>query len=262
MLDQPLQLFSSFASEIADVARQIVRTAAAGPRRPVAKSDSSPVTETDRAVEQSLRERIADRFPRHGVLGEEFGAEGLGEEFVWVIDPIDGTKAFVGGLAVYGTLISLTHGGTPVLGLIDNPVTGDRWLGLSGRATTLNGVAIRTASTALLSEAFMANGNPEPFQQNEKDGVERLRLSTRWCVYGGELHGLWPRRGRQHRHQHRWRARSLRLLRPCPGGDGCGRMYHGLAGSAAHADFRQSVPRGRQRSLASPSPRNAELMQL
>ena len=185
MLDQPLQLFSSFASEIADVARQIVRTAAAGPRRPVAKSDSSPVTETDRAVEQSLRERIADRFPRHGVLGEEFGAEGLGEEFVWVIDPIDGTKAFVGGLAVYGTLISLTHGGTPVLGLIDNPVTGDRWLGLSGRATTLNGVAIRTASTALLSEAFMANGNPEPFQQNEKDGVERLRLSTRWCVYGG-----------------------------------------------------------------------------
>ena len=185
MPDHLLDLFSGFANEMADAARQIIRKAAAGQRRPVAKSDSSPVTETDRAVEQSLRARIADRFPGHGVLGEEFGAEGLGEEFVWVIDPIDGTKAFVGGLAVYGTLISLTQGGTPVLGLIDNPVTGDRWLGLSGRETTLNGVAIRAASTSLLAEAFMANGNPEPFQANEKDGVERLRKSTRWCVYGG-----------------------------------------------------------------------------
>ena len=185
MLDQPLDLFSGFANDIADVARQIVRKAAAGQRRPVAKSDSSPVTETDRAVEQALRERIADRFPGHGVLGEEFGAEGLGEEFVWVIDPIDGTKAFVGGLAVYGTLISLTRGGLPVLGLIDNPVTGDRWLGLSGRSTTLNGLPIRTASTALLAEAFMANGNPEPFETEDRGRVERLRRSTRWCVYGG-----------------------------------------------------------------------------
>lgn len=185
MLDQPLGLFTNFANEIADVARQIVRTAAAGQRRPVAKSDSSPVTETDRAVEQMLRERIADRFPNHGVLGEEFGAEGLDEEFVWVIDPIDGTKAFIGGLAVYGTLISLTRGGTPILGLIDNPVTGDRWLGEVGQNTTLNGKAIRTASTEVLAEAFMANGNPEPFRSEEKGSVDRLRQSTRWCVYGG-----------------------------------------------------------------------------
>lgn len=185
MLDQPIDIFSNFANEIADVARQIVRKTAAGRRRPVAKSDSSPVTETDRAVEHSLRERIADRFPGHGVLGEEFGAENLDEEFVWVIDPIDGTKAFVGGLAVYGTLISLTRGGTPILGLIDNPVTGDRWLGLSGRATTLNGLAVRSASTSLLAEAFMANGNPEPFEEKEKFRVNRLRQSTRWCVYGG-----------------------------------------------------------------------------
>ncbi|MCW8281608.1 histidinol-phosphatase [Agrobacterium sp. InxBP2] len=185
MLDKSLDHFTSFASEITDVARQIVRTAAAGQRRPAAKSDSSPVTETDRAVEQMLRGRIADRFPGHGVLGEEFGAEGLDKEFVWVIDPIDGTKAFIGGLAVYGTLISLTHGGTPVLGIIDNPVTGDRWLGQVGRNTTLNGKAVRTASTAVLAEAFMANGNPEPFQPDEKGSVDRLRQSTRWCVYGG-----------------------------------------------------------------------------
>ncbi|ANH08829.1 histidinol-phosphatase [Shinella sp. HZN7] len=185
MLDQPLDLFSGFASEMADLARGIVRQAAGGRRRPVAKSDSSPVTETDRAVERCLRERIAARFPAHGVLGEEFGAEGLDEEFVWVIDPIDGTKAFVGGLAVYGTLIALTCGGTPILGLIDNPVTGDRWLGLSGRPTTLNGAPVRTAATTRLAEAFMANGNPEPFAPVERARLERLRSSARWCVYGG-----------------------------------------------------------------------------
>lgn len=185
MPGQPFELYAGFASEIADLARGIVRKAAAGQRRPVAKSDSSPVTETDRAVEQALRARIADRFPAHGVLGEEFGAEGLDQEFVWVIDPIDGTKAFVGGLAVYGTLISLTQGGTPVLGLIDNPVTGDRWLGLSGQATTLNGTPVRTASTAVLAEAFMANGNPEPFEDGERAALDRLRTSARWCVYGG-----------------------------------------------------------------------------
>ena len=179
------QQFSGFAGEIADVAREIVRKAANGPRRPVAKSDSSPVTETDRAVEQALRQRIADRFPTHGVLGEEFGSEGLNEEFVWVIDPIDGTKAFVGGLAVYGTLIALARGGRPVLGLIDNPVTGDRWLGIEGQATMLNGQAIRTSQATALAEAFLANGNPEPFSAVEYPRFERLRDETRWCVYGG-----------------------------------------------------------------------------
>lgn len=184
-MPDPFQQFAGFANEIADVARDIVRRAGGGPRRPVVKSDLSPVTETDRAVEQALRQRIADRFPMHGVLGEEFGSEGLNEEFVWVIDPIDGTKAFVGGLAVYGTLIALARGGKPVLGLIDNPVTGDRWLGIDGQETTLNGAAIRTAQAASLTEAFLANGNPEPFSAAEYPRFERLRDATRWCVYGG-----------------------------------------------------------------------------
>jgi histidinol phosphatase-like enzyme (inositol monophosphatase family) len=185
MLDQPLSHFSDFANEIADLARQIIRNAAAAQRRPIAKSDSSPVTETDRTVEHCLRERIADRFPGHGVLGEEFGSDGLDREFVWVIDPIDGTKAFVGGLAVYGTLIALTRGGTPVLGLIDNPTTCDRWLGVLGQTTTLNSAPISTASTTALANAFMANGNPDAFTNPDRDRFEHLVKHTRWCVYGG-----------------------------------------------------------------------------
>lgn len=119
MLEQRIEQLSGSANDIADLAGQTIREAAGDKRQPMAKSDASPVTETDRLVEQCLRERIADRFPDHGVLGEEFGAEGLDKEFVWVIDPIDGTKAFIGGLPVYCTLISLTRGGTPVLGLVD-----------------------------------------------------------------------------------------------------------------------------------------------
>ena len=185
MLDQSLEQFTGFANEIADLARQTIRAADRIRRQPMAKLDASPVTETDRAVEQCLRERIADRFPNHGMLGEEFGAEGLDREFVWVIDPIDGTKAFVAGLPVYGTLISLTQGGTPVLGLIDDPTAGDRWLGLAGRPTTLNGTPIRTASTSALATAFMANGNPDAFDGPDGSRFEMLRQSTRWCVYGG-----------------------------------------------------------------------------
>ncbi|RVO43601.1 histidinol-phosphatase [Sinorhizobium meliloti] len=185
MFDPPLGEFASFAHDIADLARQTISSAAGVRREPIAKSDASPVTETDRAVEKCLRKRIADHFPDHGVLGEEFGAEGLGNEFVWVIDPIDGTKAFVAGLPVYGTLISLTRGGTPILGLIDNPMTGDRWLGVSGQPTTLNNVPIRTASTTALATAFIANGNPDAFSPADKSRVESLRRITRWCVYGG-----------------------------------------------------------------------------
>ncbi len=177
--------YTTFAHDLADIARHVIRSADKHNRRPVAKQDASPVTVTDRAVELKLRERINDRFPDHGLLGEEFGAEGLDREFVWVLDPIDGTKAFVAGLPVFGTLISLTRGGNPVIGLIDNPTTGDRWFGVSGEATTLNNTPVVSASTIALEEAFMSTGNPDAFDGGSKGRLEHLQRTTRWCVFGG-----------------------------------------------------------------------------
>jgi histidinol phosphatase-like enzyme (inositol monophosphatase family) len=177
--------YTTFAHQLADIARHIIQIAEKENRRPVAKLDASPVTPTDKAVELKLRERINDLFPGHGILGEEFGAEGLDREFVWVLDPIDGTKAFVAGLPVFGTLISLTQGGNPVIGLIDNPTTGDRWFGVSGEATTLNNAPIMSAPTNALEEAFMSTGNPDAFDSNNKRRLERLQRTTRWCVFGG-----------------------------------------------------------------------------
>src|SRR5271156_6858606 len=101
-------------------------------RRPMAvedKQDASPVTIADRQAEAAMRLLIAKHVPHHGILGEEFGPERLDAEWVWVFDPIDGTKAFITGKPSFGTLIALLHRGEPVLGIIDQPITGERWLG-------------------------------------------------------------------------------------------------------------------------------------
>ncbi|MFT3687625.1 inositol monophosphatase family protein [Paenirhodobacter sp.] len=176
---------AGFAESLADAARAIIAEAFPRDRRPDTKADLSPVTETDRRIETALRERIGAAFPGHGILGEEFAATGLDQEYVWVIDPIDGTKAFVGGLAVFGTLIALTRGGAPVLGLIDNPLTGDRWLGISGQPTTLNGRPIRSRACPGLAQALISNGGPDSFGPEAMRGFQRLRAEVAWCVYGG-----------------------------------------------------------------------------
>ncbi len=86
-----------------------------------------PVTEADREAETAIRALIGARFPDHGILGEEHGATGLEQEYVWVIDPIDGTRAFISGLPVWGTLIGLYRNGRAVMGLMDQPFTGERY---------------------------------------------------------------------------------------------------------------------------------------
>ena len=97
-----------------------------------------PVTEADRAAEAVMRRLIKANFPQHGIVGEEFGNEREDAEYVWVLDPIDGTKAFITGLPIFGTLIALLHRGVPVLGIIDQPILGERWLGVAGTIWTVS----------------------------------------------------------------------------------------------------------------------------
>lgn len=106
------------------------------------KADLSPVTVADRGAEALLRDLIARRFPGHGIIGEEYGRENADAEFVWVLDPIDGTKSFVSGVPLWGTLIALLHRGEPVLGCIHQPVLRQLLIG-DGRTTTLNDRAVR-----------------------------------------------------------------------------------------------------------------------
>lgn len=107
--------------------------------RPEYKDDSSPVTEADRQAEQLIRNRVHDRYPQHGVLGEEYGEDGNGAEFRWVVDPIDGTKAFVRGVPLYGVLLGLEVAGEIVAGVADFPALGETVWAARGFGTRLNG---------------------------------------------------------------------------------------------------------------------------
>jgi len=118
------------------------------------KPDQSPVTIADRGAEQLMRDLIQKKFPSHGVIGEEFGSEKSGADFVWVLDPIDGTKSFASACPLFGTLIALLHQGQPVLGAINLPVLDQLFLG-DGSATTLNGRPIRTRTTGRIADAIV-----------------------------------------------------------------------------------------------------------
>jgi histidinol phosphatase-like enzyme (inositol monophosphatase family) len=128
---------------------------------------------------------IETQFPTHGILGEEYGAQNADAEYVWVLDPIDGTAAFVAGLPVFGTLIALLHEGVPVIGVIDHLITNDRWVGALGRPTTHNGTTVHTRQCPSLAQAMLAVSNPDFFSAKEQPLFERIRSRTQWRIYGG-----------------------------------------------------------------------------
>ena len=153
------------------------------------KSDLTPVTVADREAEVAMRRLIEERFPTHGIIGEEHGWLRPDAEHVWVLDPIDGTKSFISGIPLFGTLIALTHRGRPVLGIIDQPILRERWLGAVGRATTLNGAAVRTRPCASLAAATLFATAPEiMFKGADAEGFTRLRGAVKLARYGADCY--------------------------------------------------------------------------
>jgi myo-inositol-1(or 4)-monophosphatase len=150
-----LQPYRDFMIELAQKSGDFIRPYFAS--REVAidlKEDETPVTIADRGGEELLRERIHRRYPAHGIIGEEFGSENEDAEFVWVLDPVDGTKAFTTAVPLFGTLIALLHNGEPVLGCINQPVLNQLLVG-DNRVTTLNGRPVRVRPTARFDEATL-----------------------------------------------------------------------------------------------------------
>ena len=156
-------------------------------------SGFDPVTEADRAAEGAMRSLIRARFPSHGIVGEEHGTEETGSRWTWVLDPIDGTRAFISGFPTWGTLIGLLRDGEPVLGVIDQPWTGERWVGTpSGtryRCRGVDGVA-RCRPCAGLGEASLSATSPEIFATPEERAVwSELTAKTRIRKWGGDCYG-------------------------------------------------------------------------
>ena len=129
----------SAALAAADSAGAVIRRHFRANLQTERKTDDSPVTLADRGAEKAMRALLAGTHPDYGILGEEYGHENPDAAFCWVLDPIDGTRAFITGRPTFGTLIALLREGTPILGIIDQPVTGERWVGLAGEATRFTG---------------------------------------------------------------------------------------------------------------------------
>lgn len=183
-MSDTLNELAAFAGELADLSRAILLAAGDDAARYESKDDSSPVTPFDRHVEATLRERIAERYPGHGILGEEHGSEALNAEVVWVIDPIDGTKPFITGLPLYSTLIGLAVDGRFRYGVMDYPATAERCTGGPGFGAFLNGHPIRTRACAELGQAIAAAGVPTRDGPGERAAAERLIRACRWAVWG------------------------------------------------------------------------------
>lgn len=185
------------AEAAADVAAAVIRPFFRERIGIVRKGDASPVTAADRAAEKAIRAVLTERFPDHGILGEEFGAEREESPFQWVLDPIDGTKSFITGRPSFGTLIALLHEGVPVLGVINQPITGERWLGLAGRPTRFSAPAefaapCGTRQDASLADAQLSCTTLDLFTAETRPCWERLAAKVAQVTWGGDCyaHGL------------------------------------------------------------------------
>jgi len=175
----------AFAHTLADEARRML----AGQQERLLdiefKADHSLVTDMDVAIEKRLREMIADRFPVHGVIGEEFPWDRPKSEMVWILDPIDGTASFIAGSPTFGTLIALAVDGVFRLGLIEAPVIKTRWFGAYGRPSTKNNKLIRVKQAESLKQTLVSSSNPDYMSDAERVALQHLRTLTGNRIYGG-----------------------------------------------------------------------------
>ena len=155
--------FEALAKRLADEAGEIARKYFRTPFEVISKDDDSPVTIADREIEARMREILEDERPQDGIYGEEHGIKQSESGLTWVLDPIDGTKSFVIGRPTFGTLIALCDDGKPKLGVIDQPITKERWVGFDGQ-TTFNGDNVKTAKCSSIDLARIGSTTPAMFE--------------------------------------------------------------------------------------------------
>jgi myo-inositol-1(or 4)-monophosphatase len=150
-----------------------------------------PVTAADRAAELAMRTMIRQNFPAHGIIGEEFGPERPDAEYVWVLDPIDGTKSFISGMPAWGTLIALTRGGQPVYGMMHQPFIGERFSGDRGGARYRGPAgdrALMVRSCATLGEAILYTTSPRLMNEADRALFAKVEEAVRLSRYGGDCY--------------------------------------------------------------------------
>lgn len=179
---------ASFFQELADVADRIALTHFRSSIDFERKEDLSPVTIADRAIELELRRLISARFPDHGILGEETGST-PGDRYTWYLDPIDGTKSFISGMPLFGTLIALAdeRDGALVAGMIDMPALAEKWYG-TPRGTTFNDRPAKVSRTVKLEDAQIYTSSPDFFTPQDWARYDQLSRKAMFRRFGGDCY--------------------------------------------------------------------------
>ena len=185
----------AFAHRLADAGGAVIRPYF---RQPITvthkqgKHAFDPVTEADRGAEKSLREMIARERPDDAILGEEFGETQGTSGYRWVLDPVDGTRAFITGRHEWGSLIALEKNGVPLLGILDQPVLGERYIGVNGAAHLIQAgqrTPLQTRACAVLSDAILCATDPSDyFSAPEQASFARVKEKVRMTRYGGDCY--------------------------------------------------------------------------
>lgn len=180
----------ALALRLADAAGEVIRPWFRAAGEVERKGDATPVTLADRAAEEAMRAILMAERPDDGILGEEFGESRGTSGRQWVLDPIDGTAGFLAGRPIFGTLIALVADGWPVIGVIDQPILKERWLGVTGQATTLNGRPARCRPCRSLGDATIATTGPHYFDEHQGEHFMALAARTdhRRMVMGGDCY--------------------------------------------------------------------------
>jgi myo-inositol-1(or 4)-monophosphatase len=186
--------FSAFIDRLADASGETImpffRTSL-GIENKNDGRDLDPVTEADRAAEAVMRRLIKDAFPQHGIVGEEFGTENPDAPYVWVLDPIDGTKSFISGFPIWGTLIGLIHQGAPAFGMMHQPYLRERYVGSGGDAYVTSPAGKRKLAVrpcAKLSDATLFTTSPLLMQEPDRALFQRVERDVRLSRYGGDCY--------------------------------------------------------------------------
>ncbi len=186
MINQELIDFSNHLADLSsNIAQKYFRTQ----NHEQDKPDTTPVTLADKGIEKIIREEIMKKYPDHGIIGEEFGTINLDADFKWVIDPIDGTSSFIIGRPIFGTLISLTYKNVPILGVINQPINNERWLGAKDRGAIFNNKKIETRKSGSIENSILCSTSPVYFKGLDLEFFSKISSQTKYQKSGGVFYG-------------------------------------------------------------------------
>ena len=180
--------FVKFANFLADESSKIITKYFRTKININKKEDSTPVTIADQNTELKIRELISSKYPSHGILGEEYEQINTKAEFMWVIDPIDGTRSFIAGHKDFGTLIALLHNNKPILGIINCPAHNERWVGIKDHHTTCNNIKVSTSSIKKIEDSYLFTSGEFFYEPFLKKGFEKIKDQSKYFRYGGDCY--------------------------------------------------------------------------